>query len=270
MQPIHKFPKDIAKNITCVFTDIDDTLTTEGSLPACAYNALEALTKAGIHVAPITGRPAGWCDMIARLWPVARVVGENGAFYFSYDRDQKKMIRAYDTDELTRTSDRKRLDNIAARILTEVPGCAISVDQTFRDTDLAIDIAEDVPELDEPSVLRIKEIFEEEGAVAKVSSIHVNGWYGTYSKLTMSRRFAIERLMLDVDSRKENFVFCGDSPNDGSMFEFFPFACGVANVKQFEGKMPSYPAFVSEKKGGEGFVEIAEILLKARCVKVGV
>ena len=270
MQPIHKFPKDIAKNITCVFTDIDDTLTTEGSLPACAYNALEALTKAGIHVAPITGRPAGWCDMIARLWPVAGVVGENGAFYFSYDRHQKKMIRAYDTDELTRTSDRKRLDNIAERILTEVPGCAISVDQTFRDTDLAIDIAEDVPELDEPSVLRIKEIFEEEGAVAKVSSIHVNGWYGTYSKLTMSRRFAIERLGLDVDSRKENFVFCGDSPNDGSMFEFFPFACGVANVKQFEGKMPSYPAFVSEKKGGEGFVEIAEILLKARCVKVGV
>ncbi|XXK33152.1 HAD-IIB family hydrolase [Rhodobacteraceae bacterium nBUS_22] len=268
MQPIHKFPKDIAKNITCVFTDIDDTLTTEGSLPACAYNALEALTKAGIHVAPITGRPAGWCDMIARLWPVAGVVGENGAFYFSYDRDQKKMIRAYDTDELTRTSDRKRLDNIAERILTEVPGCAISVDQTFRDTDLAIDIAEDVPELDEPSVLRVKEIFEEEGAVAKVSSIHVNGWYGTYSKLTMSRRFAIERLGLDVDSRKENFVFCGDSPNDGSMFEFFPFACGVANVKQFEGKMPSYPAFVSEKKGGEGFVEIAEILLKARCVKV--
>ena len=270
MQPIHKFPKDIAKNITCVFTDIDDTLTTEGSLPACAYNALEALTKAGIHVAPITGRPAGWCDMIARLWPVAGVVGENGAFYFSYDRDQKKMIRAYDTDELTRTSDRKRLDNIAERILTEVPGCAISVDQTFRDTDLAIDIAEDVPELDEPSVLRVKEIFEEEGAAAKVSSIHVNGWYGTYSKLTMSRRFAIERLGLDVDSRKENFVFCGDSPNDGSMFEFFPFACGVANVKQFEGKMPSYPAFVSEKKGGEGFVEIAEILLKARCVKVGV
>ena len=270
MQPIHKFPKDIAKNITCVFTDIDDTLTTEGSLPACAYNALEALTKAGIHVAPITGRPAGWCDMIARLWPVAGVVGENGAFYFSYDRDQKKMIRAYDTDELTRTSDRKRLDNIAERILTEVPGCAISVDQTFRDTDLAIDIAEDVPELDEPSVLRIKEIFEEEGAVAKVSSIHVNGWYGTYSKLTMSRRFAIERLGLDVDILKENFVFCGDSPNDGSMFEFFPFACGVANVKQFEGKMPSYPAFVSEKKGGEGFVEIAEILLKARCVKVGV
>ena len=244
MQPIHKFPKDIAKNITCVFTDIDDTLTTEGSLPACAYNALEALTKAGIHVAPITGRPAGWCDMIARLWPVAGVVGENGAFYFSYDRHQKKMIRAYDTDELTRTSDRKRLDNIAERILTEVPGCAISVDQTFRDTDLAIDIAEDVPELDEPSVLRVKEIFEEEGAVAKVSSIHVNGWYGTYSKLTMSRRFAIERLGLDVDSRKENFVFCGDSPNDGSMFEFFPFACGVANVKQFEGKMPSYPAFV--------------------------
>ena len=86
MQPIDKFPKEIAQNIACVFTDIDDTLTTEGLLPACAYEALEALTRAGIHVAPITGRPAGWCDMIARLWPVAGVVGENGAFYFSYER----------------------------------------------------------------------------------------------------------------------------------------------------------------------------------------
>ncbi|XXK30707.1 HAD-IIB family hydrolase [Rhodobacteraceae bacterium nBUS_24] len=264
MQPLNQFPEEIAKNIVCVFTDIDDTLTTEGSLPACAYKALEALTNAGIHVAPITGRPAGWCDMIARLWPVAGVVGENGAFYFSYDWDQKKMIRVYDTEEAMRTRDRKRLDNLATRILSEVPGCAISVDQAFRESDLAIDIAEDVPELDDASVQRIKEIFEEEGAVAKVSSIHVNGWYGTYSKLTMSRRFAIERLGLDVDLQKDNFVFCGDSPNDGSMFEFFPFACGVANVKQFAGKMPSYPAFVSEKKGGEGFVEIADVLLKAR------
>ena len=145
-----------------------------------------------------------------------------------------------------------------------MPGCAISVDQAFRDSDLAIDFAEDVPELDEPSVLRIKEIFEEEDAVAKISSIHVNGWYGSYSKLTMSRRFAKERLGLDIDSHKENFVFCGDSPNDGSMFEFFPYACGGANVKQFEGKMPSYPAFVSDQKGGEGFVEIANVLLNAR------
>ena len=264
MQPIDKFPKENAKNIACVFTDIDDTLTTEGMLPACAYEALEALTRAGIHVAPITGRPAGWCDMIARLWPVAGVVGENGAFYFSYERNNKKMIRAYDTDAATRSTDRKRLDKVAARILKEVPGCAISVDQAFRDSDLAIDFAEDVPELDEPSVLRIKEIFEEEDAVAKISSIHVNGWYGTYSKLTMSRRFAKERLGLDIDSHKENFVFCGDSPNDGSMFEFFPYACGVTNVKQFEGKMPSYPAFVSDQKGGEGFVEIANVLLNAR------
>ena len=264
MQPIDKFPKEIAKNIVCLFTDIDDTLTTEGLLPACVYEALEALTNAGIHVAPITGRPAGWCDMIARLWPVAGVVGENGAFYFSYDRDHKKMIRIYETEEATRRKDRKRLDKVAARILKEVPGCAISMDQAFRDSDLAIDFAEDVPELDEPSVLRIKEIFEEEDAVAKISSIHVNGWYGTYSKLTMSRRFAKERLGLDVDLQKENFVFCGDSPNDGSMFEFFPYACGVANVKQFEGKMPSYPAFVSDRKGGEGFVDIVDVLLNAR------
>lgn len=131
------------------------------------------------------------------------------------------MIRAYNTDAATRSTDCKRFDKVAERILKEVPGCVISVDQAFRDSDLAIDFAEDVAELEYPSVLRIIEIFEEEDAVAKISSIHVNGWYGTQSKLTMSRRFAEERLGLDIDSHKENFVFCGDSPNDGSMFDFF-------------------------------------------------
>lgn len=263
MQPIDKFPQNIAKNIACVFTDIDDTLTTEGLLPTCAYEALQALTHAGIHVAPITGRPAGWCDMIARLWPVAGVVGENGAFYFSYDRDQKKMIRTYEIDEPSRRRNRSRLSDIANRIIQEVPGAAISADQAFRDSDLAIDFAEDVEHLDDPSIQKIKEIFEEEGAVAKISSIHVNGWFGSYSKLTMSRRFAKEQLKLDIDTNKEKFVFCGDSPNDGTMFEFFPFACGVANVRQFAGKMTNYPAFISNHKGGEGFVEIANVLLNA-------
>lgn len=264
MKPISDFPADIAKDVTCVFADIDDTLTTDGKLPACAYSALEALQDAGIQVAPITGRPAGWCDMIARLWPVSGVVGENGAFYFSYDRDEKRMHRVFDADDSTREANRNRLAKIRARVLREVPGSAISADQLYREADLAIDFCEDVPALDDAAIGRITEIFEEEGAVAKVSSIHVNGWYGSYDKLTMSRRFAAERLGLDIDREKERVVFCGDSPNDAPMFAFFPHACGVANVREFDGKMDHNPAFVSSERGGEGFVEIANVLLASR------
>jgi len=264
MKPIAEFPAGIARNVTCVFTDIDDTLTTDGRLPACAYSALEALAQAGIHVVPITGRPAGWCDLIARLWPVAGVVGENGAFYFAYDPQIKKLIRVFSADETTRAQNRDRLAVIRDRVLNEVPGSAVSADQLYREADLAIDFCEDVPALEEQAVERIKQIFEEEQAVAKVSSIHVNGWYGDYDKLTMSRRFASERLGLDIDAEKDKIVYCGDSPNDAPMFGFFPYACGVANVREFAGRMESDPAFVTVHTGGEGFVEIADMLLAGR------
>jgi hydroxymethylpyrimidine pyrophosphatase-like HAD family hydrolase len=79
MKPLAQFPAADRARIRYVLTDIDDTLTTEGTLTADAYTALERLRDAGLVVAPITGRPAGWCDHIARMWPADAVVGENGA-----------------------------------------------------------------------------------------------------------------------------------------------------------------------------------------------
>lgn len=264
MRPVSDMPIEVARNVVAVFADIDDTLTTEGRLPACAYAALERLSDAGIAVAPITGRPAGWCDMIARMWPVAGVVGENGAFYFSYDQDARRMRRVFAIDAEQRATDRARLVKICERVLAEVPGAAVSADQLYREADLAIDFCEDVPALSGGDVDRIKRIFEEEGAVAKISSIHVNGWFGSYDKLSMTRRFAAEVLGLDIDAARERVVFAGDSPNDAPMFGFFPNACGVANVLHFRGRLDAEPAYVASREGGEGFVEIAEHILAAQ------
>jgi HAD superfamily hydrolase (TIGR01484 family) len=263
MRALSEFPANIAAGITTVFADIDDTLTTDGRLPAVAYRALEDLFNAGFHVAPITGRPAGWCDLIARFWPVNGVVGENGAFYFAYDAKSRKMRREYFADATTRARNSSRLAHIQARVLAEVPGCAISADQPYREADLAVDFSEDVAPLDAAAVTRIKEIFEEEGAVAKISSIHVNGWFGDYDKLSMSRRFAAEVLEFDLEAEKSRVVFCGDSPNDSPMFGYFPNSCGVANVADFVGQITCEPTWITAKKGGEGFVELAEKLLSA-------
>jgi len=264
MRPISEFPADTAARITTVFADIDDTLTTDGRLPAAAYRALEELFNAGFNVAPITGRPAGWCDLIARLWPVHGVVGENGAFYFAYDAKSRKMRRVYFADKGERAKNSNRLAHVQTRVLAEVPGCAISADQPYREADLAIDFSEDVTPLDAAAVARIQEIFEEEGAVAKVSSIHVNGWYGDYDKLSMSRRFANEVLGFNLDAEKSRVVFCGDSPNDAPMFSYFPNSCGVANVADFVGQIACKPTWITAKKGGEGFVELAQKLLTTR------
>ncbi|MDP7439668.1 MAG: HAD-IIB family hydrolase, partial [SAR324 cluster bacterium] len=109
MQPLIDFSKIGLRKIRFVLTDIDDTLTENGRLPAKSYQALESLHKSGLKVIPITGRPAGWCDHIARMWPVDGVVGENGAFYFTYDSVHQKIKQRFWKDENERASDCKRL-----------------------------------------------------------------------------------------------------------------------------------------------------------------
>ena len=267
MRPLSDMPDSVAASVLAVFTDIDDTLTLDGRLPATAYEALENLAGSGIVVVPVTGRPAGWCDLIARFWPVAGIVGENGAFYFAYDPGARQMRRVYAASAAERADNRRRLDQVRDRILAEVQGSAVSADQAYRDADLAIDFCEDVPPLPRAAVARIKAIFEECGAQAKISSIHVNGWFGTYDKLAMSRRLAVEVLGLDLDRDKARIVFVGDSPNDAPMFGFFPEACGVANILSFGDDLEASPAYVAPSRGGLGFVEVAERILSAQTAR---
>lgn len=264
MRAISDMPRETAAAITVVLADIDDTLTTDGRLPAKAFQALEDLQVAGLAVAPVTGRPAGWCDMIARFWPVDGVVGENGALYFAYDAGSRRMRRIYAVDAETRTANSKNLGRIRDRVLAEVPGSAVAADQAYREADLAIDFCEDIAPLALDAVDRIKAIFEEEGAVAKISSIHVNGWYGAYDKLTMARLFARDVLDMDLDVERHRVLYAGDSPNDAPMFAHFPNACGVANVRDFVGRIEAEPAWIADSRGGEGFAEIAAVLLAAR------
>ncbi|MFB2551995.1 HAD-IIB family hydrolase [Ensifer soli] len=266
MRPLADLSDAVLADVVAVFTDIDDTLTSEGQLPAASYAALEQLAGAGLAIVPITGRPAGWCDMIARFWPVAGIVGENGAFYFSYDRTARKMRQRFFASDAERRENRRKLDALREKILAEVPGTGIASDQLYREADLAIDVCEDVDPLPAAEVDRVLALFKAAGAVAKLSSIHVNGWFGDYDKLSMSRVFAADILGIDLDRKKQRIVFVGDSPNDGPMFSFFPNSCGVANVVDFKDSGSALPAFVAPSRGGEGFVEIAERILGARAV----
>ncbi len=252
-----------ARSVRGVFCDIDDTITTDGSLTAAAYSALEALRDAGKLVVPITGRPAGWCDHIARMWPVDAVVGENGAFYFRYDRGSRHLIKRFRDDEATRAANRLRLSTVRALILKEVPGAWVASDQLFREADLAIDFCEDVPRLAERDVDRIVAIMHESGMTARVSSIHVNGWFGSYDKLGMTRTLMTEGFGVELDAQKTDYAFIGDSPNDAPMFGFFPLSVGVANVADFASRLATGPAYVTRGRSGAGFVEFAEHLLRA-------
>ena len=264
MQPLAGFSAAARRRIRGVLFDIDDTLTSAGRLTASAYQALEALSDAGLITLAITGRPAGWCDHIARMWPVDGVVGENGAFYFRHDDSQGRMIKRYCLDPAARRANRRRLAVLETEILAAVPGSAVASDQGYRDADLAIDFCEDVPRLAPKSVVRIVELFEQAGANAKVSSVHVNGWFGDYDKLSTSRLILAEMFGIDLDRDQAAFVFAGDSPNDAPMFGFFDNAVGVANVADFLDQLSAKPTWVTIRPSGAGFAELAEALLAAR------
>ena len=262
MKPIAAFNKEDRQQIRFVLTDIDDTLTVEGRLPAAVFVAMERLLDAGISTIPITGRPAGWCDHIARMWPVAGVVGENGAFYFYYDTARHQMIRRFWRSERQRGEDRRKLALLQDEILKQVPGAAVSADQTYREADLAIDYCEDVPPLPESDVERIVEMFSSCGAIAKISSIHVNGWFGTYDKLGMTKRLFKDMFSLDLADIRDSVVFVGDSANDAPMFGYFPNSVGVANVMSFVDKMDHLPTWITVAEGGFGFAEVVDRLLE--------
>lgn len=263
-RPLDTMPSATAAAVTLLFTDIDDTLTLDGRLPARAYEALELLEAAGIDVVPVTGRPAGWCDLIARLWPVTAVVGENGAFYYRYDRKARQMRRVYVKPADERAADKQRLAVIGDAVLDAVPGTAIAADQAGRDCDLAIDFAEDVGPLDAAAIRRIVAIFEHHGAVAKVSSIHVNGWFGAYDKRSMCERLLVEHFATTREAMGERAAFIGDSPNDAPMFACFPCSIGVANLERFFDLLTAYPRWITRQPGGLGFREFADRLLAAR------
>jgi len=262
MKPLSAFPLEARRAVRFVLTDIDDTVTTEGRLPAASLDAMERLQGAGVKVVPVTGRPAGWCDHIARMWPVDAVVGENGALWFSYDRAARTMRSGFAKTEVERAEDRDKLNRVRESILAAVPGAGVASDQFCRIADLAIDFCEDVPPLPEADIARIVALFEAAGATAKVSSIHVNGWFGQYDKRSMARRCLDAVFGIDMDAENAGLVFIGDSPNDQPLFAAFQNSIGVANVRVFD--LDSPPAYVTQEATASGFVEVANALIDAR------
>ena len=261
---IETIPKSFCKNLTYFFTDIDDTMTHQGLLPSQSFQAMWQLSKHGVKVVPVTGRPAGWCDHFARMWPVEGVIGENGAFYFSYDRVNNKMKRSYLATEEERQEGQRKLEKIKKRVLQEVPACKISADQPYRIADLAIDYCEDVAPLDQEGVAKICQIVEEEGATYKVSSIHINCWFGDYNKVACFKLFLEDFTGKSLSELQQYIVFIGDSPNDEPIFKELENGIAVANIKKFLPDLAYPPKYITTHETAEGFCEAINVILTKR------
>jgi HAD superfamily hydrolase (TIGR01484 family) len=225
--------------------------------------ALAALAAAGLHVIPITGRPVGWSEPFARQWPVDAIVAENGAVALTHRTAAEPLCKLYVQDAAVRAANYARMQQVAQRIVREVPGATISRDSDGRETDIAVDHSE-FAHLPPDDIARVVALMRSEGMNATVSSIHVNGWYGDHNKLSGARWVVRELLGRELDAELQRWVYVGDSTNDMLMFEHFPHSVGVANIRRFEDQLAFKPRYVTDSERGAGFAEVADAILQAR------
>ena len=248
--------------IVGVFTDIDDTLTTEGAITADALQALAYLKAAGLHVVPITGRPVGWSEPFAQSWPVDAIVAENGSVALVHE-ERQPLRKLYQQDVGTREANFERMQQVLARIEAEVPGAQRAQDSAGRETDIAIDHSE-FTELPQAQIDMVVQLMQSEGMTATVSSIHINGWYGQHDKLAGARWIVQQLWGRDLDAELGRWVYVGDSTNDQVMFQHFTHSVGVANIRRFETQLQHPPRYITPGERGAGFAELAAHLLKGR------
>ena len=281
MQKLEQWSLTDRRGITGVLTDIDDTLTTEGVITPDALAALADLKAAGLPVIAVTGRPVGWSRPFALAWPVDSIVAENGAVAlyretdpekaeFEHEKDlrpneyvRKQLSKRYQQGERERRENFACMHRVAARVLREVPGTQLAQDSAGRETDIAIDHSE-FTQLSPAHIGDVLRIMRSESMTASVSSIHINGWFGTHNKLQGARWAVRELLGRDLDAEIAQWVFVGDSTNDELMFEAFPNSVGVANVRRFEAQLESLPRYITDGERGAGFSEVAAAVLAAR------
>jgi HAD superfamily hydrolase (TIGR01484 family) len=273
MLELSQWPVADRAPIVGVLCDIDDTLTTEGQITGDALLALQSLHDAGIHVVAITGRPVGWSEPFALQWPVDAIVPENGAVALVPSRPHPSPLPAgegtsilsklYVEDEELRRRNFARLQKVAQRILSEVPGTVLARDSAGRETDIAIDHSEFV-QLPPACVAQVVKLMQDEGMNATVSSIHINGWFGDHNKLSGARWIVRELFGREIDGELERWAYVGDSTNDEAMFEHFPQSVGVANIRRFEAEMTHLPRYITCDERGAGFAEVARAILRAR------
>ncbi len=258
LQPFDRLPAARLRGIRFVLSDVDDTLTEGARLPAAAFDALERLHEAGLKLIPVTAAPAGWCDLMCRMWPVDAVIGENGGLCFRHDPASGETERRFWTPEAERERHLRRLVELAAQIAADLPGAEPAADQRYRQATLAF------RNPGPPGADEIAARLAAAGARTVVNSLWVLGWLGGFDKLAMTRRIMAALFAADLERERDAFLYVGDSMNDEPMFGFFPHSVGVATVARFTDQMATPPRWVTKGGGGRGFVEIADAVLAAR------
>lgn len=258
MKPLAALGVDEARALAGIFSDIDDTLTDGGRLEPEAYRALCDARAAGLRLVCVTGRPGGWAEVLAALWPVDAVVAENGALYVRADGEH-----VYWDAAAAREEQRARLEALRKSVTERLPFARVVDDQPLRRVDLAFDVGER-QRLTPAEIEQLVEAIHAHGARSLVSTVHAHAFYGGFDKARMLLRLARDEWGVGEAECRARYLFVGDSPNDQAGFACFPLAVGVANVARFADRLAPPPAFVTALPRGRGFAELVAHLLALR------
>ena len=241
--------------------DIDDTVTKHGVLEPDAYAAMHLLVAAGFELIAVTGRPLGWTDVIARLWPVRIAIGENGAGWTWVDNAGTHEGNFCSENE--RAEQSALLDAVRREAAEKMPQIQTTRDDRHRRCDLAFDIGESAS-VPRPEIDALVALIEGMGLRSSVSTVHAHAVPGAWDKAQGVARALDEVLSVDLNAELERWVFVGDSGNDAAAFERFPKSVGVANVREHLDRLPVAPRYVTDAERGAGFAELAAHLLGSR------
>jgi hypothetical protein len=184
-----------ARRLEGLLFDLDDTFLDHGKLLEGAYAALFELRKVGLKLVVATGRPAGWGELLARIWPVHAVVSENGAIAHFLDRERVRRVDEHEGAE--RTLRRKKLIEIAGEVQQQFPELASTDDAHARLTDLTFDIGEH-NQVEASVVERAMALTTKLGGASSRSSVHMHVTLDRHDKATGS--LAALRGCLGIDS----------------------------------------------------------------------
>jgi HAD superfamily hydrolase (TIGR01484 family) len=254
MRPI----SEIDRRPAVLLFDVDDTVTAEGRVQACALDALERARGAGLRTAAVTGRPLGWAEVIAWTWPVDLAIGENGAGWMW--REGRALEARYFDDAATRASQRARLDEVVARVAREMPSVPLAGDSALRRCDVAWDVGE-TRRASAEELSRLAALVEGAGLRTTTSSVHLHAVPGAWDKASGAVRALRDHFGMDAATAASSCAFVGDSGNDAAAFAFFAVGVGVANVREHLDRLPVPPRFVTERPRGLGFAELVDLLL---------
>ena len=276
LRPLSDWSVPAPGQLLGVLTDIDDTLSTEGEVPAQVVQALAALRAAGLHVIPVTGRPVGWSVPFAQAWPVDAIVAENGAVALlpagenkgqigseSLPSKRRQLSKIYQQGAAVRSANYVRMQQVLAQIEAVVPGARRATDSAGRETDIAIDHSE-FTQLPQAQMDQCVQLMRAAGMSATVSSIHINGWFGAHNKWEGARWIVRTLFGRVLEDETDRWVYVGDSTNDQVMFEHFGHSVGVANIARFVPQLQHLPRYVTQGARGAGFAELVHHLLAAR------